>query len=85
MTAHPVQVDELLHPRLFDEPAVDGLAGTDRVDVLVPARRVVGNAEREEDLVVEVVLAHQQLVHTGEEQPRLGALDDAMVVGGRER
>ena len=69
VTAHPVQVDELLDPRLFDEPAVDGLAGTDRIDVLVPPRRVVGNAEGEEDLVVEAVLADQQLVHRVRNRP----------------
>ena len=84
VAAHAEQVDELLHPRLLHEPGVDALAGADRIDVVVPTRRVVGNSEREEHLVVEVVLADQQLVHTGEEQPRLGPLDDAVVVGGRD-
>jgi acyl-CoA synthetase (AMP-forming)/AMP-acid ligase II len=45
VAAYAVQVDELLHPGLLDEPAVDSVTGTDRVDVGVPAGRVVGDAE----------------------------------------
>ena len=44
----------------------------------------VGDVQRLEDLVVEVVLAHQALGHVGEEQARLGALDDPVVVGRGE-
>ena len=38
-----------------------------------------------EDVVVEPVLAEQQLVHPLQEQPALGALDDAVVVGAGDR
>ena len=38
-----------------------------------------------EDLLVEAVLAEQQLVDPLEEQAALGALDDAVVVGARDR
>ena len=37
-----------------------------------------------EDLVVEAVVAHEQLVHPGEEEARLGSLDDPVVVGRGE-
>ena len=80
----PVHVDELLHLGLFDEAAVNSVAGADRVDVVVPARRVVGHGEGREHLVVKAVLAHQQLVHAGEEKGGVRPLDDAVVVGGGE-
>ena len=47
-----------------------------------PPDRLVGHAQRPEDVLVEVVLAEQQVVHLLEEQAGLGALDDAVVVGG---
>ena len=59
------------------------LLAVDRVDVAAPLHRLVRHAERAEDVVVEAVLAEQQLVHPLQEQARLGALDDAVVVGAR--
>jgi hypothetical protein len=57
VAAHPVGVDELLHPGdLVDVVVVRG------GDVLDPADRLVGDAQALEDLVVEPVLAEQQLV-----------------------
>ena len=50
-------------------------------DVADPAHRLVRDAQRGEDLVVEAVLAEQQLVHHLEELAGLGALDDPVVVG----
>ncbi len=46
---------------------------------------LVGDGEAGEDVVVEVVAAEQQVVDRGEELAALGALDDAVVVGARER
>ena len=60
------------------------LLTVDRVDVWMPLDRFVGHVESGEDLVVEAVLAEQQLVDALQEQPALGALDDAMVVGARD-
>ena len=57
----------------------------ERADVGAPARRLVRDAEALEDLVVEAVVAEQQLVHPAEELAALRALDDAVVVGARER
>ena len=54
------------------------------VDVLLPPDRLVGDLEGLEHLVVEAVLAHQALGHVGQEEPRLGPLDDPVVVGGGE-
>ena len=50
-----------------------------------PARRLVRHAEALEDLVVEAVLAEQELVHPAEELAALGAADDPVVVRARER
>ncbi len=56
VAAHPVGVDELLHPGgLVDVVLVRGR------DVLLPADRLVRDAQRGEDAVVEAVLAEQQL------------------------
>ena len=57
----------------------------DRLVVAAPAGGLVGHAEAGEQLVVEVVLAEQELVDAAEELAALGALDDAVVVGARER
>ncbi len=56
-----------------------------RADVVAPLHGLVGHAERAEDVVVEAVLAEQQLVDPLQEQPRLGALDDPVVVGRGDR
>jgi hypothetical protein len=47
--------------------------------------RVIGDAERGEDVLVEVVVADQALVHLLEELARPGTLDDSVVIGARER
>lgn len=60
---------------------VDGALG----DVGDPADRLVGQPQRREDVVVEAVLAQQQLVDALEELARLRALDDAVVVRGGQR
>ena len=80
VTAHAVGVDELLHARdLVDVVVVVG------GDVLHPAHRLVGDAQRLEDLVVEVVLTEQQLVDLTQELPGRRTLDDAVVVGRGDR
>ena len=82
VTADAVHVDEALDR----ERLLHCLDRTfERLVVATPAGRLVRNAEAGEDVVVEVVLAEQQLVHAAEELAALGALDDAVVVGARER
>ena len=82
VAAHPVDADQrgdlhlLLQHRLF---------AVDRVDVGPPAHRLVRHVEGGEDVVVEAVLTEQQLVDPLQEQPALGALDDAVVVGAGDR
>ena len=81
----PVHVDEGLHVHLLDQAEVGAVALVVRgVDVLLPPDRLVGDLEGLEDLVVEAVAAHQALGHVGQEEPRLGPLDDPVVVGGGE-
>ena len=53
-----------------------------RVDIDTPLHRFVRNTEAAEDRLVEAVFSEQQLVHPLQEQTTLGALNDAVVVGG---
>ena len=78
--AHPVGVDQLLHPGGPGDVVLVPLG-----EVPDPADRLVRDAQRGEDLVVEAVLAEQQLVDLLQELPGLRALDDPVVVGRGER
>ena len=80
VAAHPVGVDQLLHAGDLVDVVVVG-----RRDVLDPADRLVGDPQRLEDLVVEAVLAEEQLVHDPQEVAGLRALDDPVVVGAGQR
>ena len=80
VAAHPVGVDQLLDPGGPGHVVL--VAGREVPD---PADRLVRDAQRGEDLVVEAVLAEQQLVDLLQELTRLGALDDPVVVGRGER
>ena len=80
VTAHPVRVDQLDHPGGLVDLALGGPG-----DVAHPADRLVRDAQRGEDLVVEAVLAEQELVHRLEELAGLRALDDPVVVGAGQR
>ena len=84
--AHPVHVDERLHVHLLDQALVLALlAAGAGVAVDLPAHRLVGHAHRLEEVVVEAVGAGEEGGHPAQEQARLGALDDAVVVGRGER
>ena len=80
VAAHAVGVDQLEDAGLLADVLV--VAGR---DVLRPADRLVGDPQRAEDLVVEAVVAEQQLVHGAQELARLRALDDTVVVGRGQR
>ena len=82
VTAHAVHVDQGGHLHLLDH--LGGLASFVAHRVLAPAHRLVGHAHRAEQVVVEAVLAQEQLLDLLEEQPGLGALDDPVVVGRAE-
>ena len=81
MAAHAVDADQLGDLHLLVQHR---LFTVDRVDVGTPFDGLVRHPEGVEDVVVEAVLAEQQLVDPLEEQPRLGTLDDAVVVGARD-
>jgi hypothetical protein len=73
VAAHPVGVDELEHPGLVDLVVVaDG-------DVRYPAHRLVGDAQRGEDVVVEAVLTEQQPVDERRKSPDCAP----WMIGGR--
>ena len=78
VAADPVGVDQL-----EDAGGLGDVVVVADVDVLEPADRLVGDAQRLEDLVVEAVLAEQQLVDDPQELAGGGALDDPVVVGRR--
>ena len=67
--------------RRWCSPSLGAEAG---VVVHLPADGLVGHAHRLEEVVVEAVGAGQERRHPGQEEPGLGALDDAVVVGGGE-
>ncbi len=80
VAADAVGVDEFLDPSdLVDVVVVS------RRDVLDPAHRLVGDPQRGEDLVVEAFGAEQQLVDDPQEIAALSTLDDAVVIGRRQR
>ena len=80
VAAHPVGVDELMHPRRLRQVIL--MAGR---DVLDPAHRLVGDPQRLEQVVVEALLTEQQPVDDPQELAGLRALDDPVVIGGGER
>ena len=77
VTAHAVDADQLGDRHLLGEHR---LFAVHRVGVGPPLDRLVRHVERVEDVLVEVVLAEQQLVDPLQEHPGLGALDDPVVV-----
>ncbi len=80
VSAHPVGVDQ------FEDPgAVVEVTFVGRGDVGDPPHRLVRDAQRAEDSLVEVVLAEQQLVHTAQILAGLRTLDDPVVVGAGQR
>ena len=79
VAAHAEGVDELLHPGGL----VDRAGDVDR-DVGRPANGLVGQAQRGEEVLVEVVLPDEELVHLLQELAGPGALDDPVVVGRGE-
>ncbi len=82
VAAHPVHVDERPDHQLL--PQLIPVAGG-RHASLGPADRFTAETQRGEDLVVEAVPAHEELVDAPQKQPRLGPLDDPVVVGRRQR
>ena len=82
VAAHAIHVDERVDVHLLGEP---GALLVDRVRVAPPAHRLVRHAHRAEDVVVEALLAEEELVHPLQELAGLRALDDAVVVGRRDR
>ncbi len=82
MPTHPVHVDQALDVDLLHQAPVLAVAG---IDVRLPAHRLVGHVHGREHRLVEVVVPGEALGDVGEEQPGLRPLDDAVVVGRRQR
>ena len=78
VAAHPVLVDQLVDLCLLVE---HGRLAVDRVEVAPPLHGLIGDVQRAEHLVVEVVGSEQQVVYLPQEEARLGALDHPVVVG----
>ena len=86
VAAHPVHVDERLHMHLLHEALVlSFVAAGAGIAVDLPADGLVRHAHRLEQRVVEPVGAREKSGHPAQEQAGLGALNDAMVVGGGDR
>ena len=82
VAADPVHVHELVD--VDDLVVLRGRVG-ERAAVRAPPRRLVGHAEAPEHVVVEAVAAEEQVVDPAQELAALGAADDPVVVGVRER
>ncbi len=80
VAADPVLVDEGVDRHLLGVGAL-GVVGLGGAMIVEPLHRGVGDTDVVEQFVVEVVDPEQQLVDPLEEGPRLGTLDDPMVVG----
>ena len=82
VAADPVAVDELEDARLFRDLVGLSVGGA---PVDLPAERLETNGEVREDVLVEAMAAQEELLDARQERSGLGPLDDAMVVGRRER
>ena len=86
VAAHAVGVDELQHPRLLlDLLAVAGAPKNAGVRVDLPAHRADAGRRGPRRSARRSRPRREQLLDAREEGARLGALDDAVVVGRRER
>jgi hypothetical protein len=82
VAAHAVGVHQLEHAGLLLHRLVASRGAEEaRRLVDLPAHGTVRDLQVLEDPLVEGVLALEQLLHAGQEQPRLRALDDPVVVG----
>ena len=80
---HAVRVDELEDAGLLGDVLAVAVVGERPVDL--PAQGTERDPEIREDGVVEAVLAEKELFDAREESPGFRALDDPVVVRGRER
>ena len=80
MPANAEGVDEFLHARGLGHVVCEVDA-----DVRCPVDRVVGKAQRFENVFVEAVLADQTLVDLLEELARASPLNHAVVIGAGQR
>src|ERR1044072_8984746 len=86
MASHSIRIDQLNHARFFESLFAHLIFGKEeRIAVETPAQRSVRNPEIQENILVEIVLADNELVHAREKRARLRAQDDAMIVGAADR
>ncbi len=78
MATHPVDANEFCNCHLLGEHR---LFTVDRIGVVFPLNRLIRNLKGVENIDIKVVPSEQQLVNTLQKEPRLGSLDNAMVVG----
>jgi hypothetical protein len=82
MTAYAVRVDQFEDASLLAHLLLLSVHTEEcRIAVDLPMEWLERNAKRAEDLVVELVLAEQELVNACEQQTGLSTLNDAVIVG----
>src|SRR5687767_6325948 len=86
MTTDSISIDQLDDACFFDTLLENLIAlREERIAIDVPAKRYVRYAEIDKDRVVELVLADNELVYSGQEPSRFCALNDAVIVGAADR
>ena len=85
VAAHSIHVNQPHHLSLLQRQLLARSGPHRRNLIRSPRQRLVGHAEGLEDLLVEEVGTEELSLDGGEKRPRLGALDDAVVVGAGDR
>src|SRR5262249_47683110 len=86
VATHPIRIDQLDHASFFERLFTHLIFGKEeRIAIETPTHRRMRNPEVQENVLVEIVLADDELVYAREKCARLGALNDAMIVGAADR
>src|ERR1700745_2444145 len=85
VATHTIGINQLHHARLSHGLLVQLVfTEKERITIDIPAQWRIGNIQIAEDLIVEVMFAHQQFMNTRQKRPRLSALHQSMIVSAAD-